>query len=280
MRKTVIAMLALGLGASTASAEPQSGVLPMQMFGSDTLREVTLEVIQTCQLQNNITYLGTGSTNGGNAMRTKDQQIAPQSRFLNSQECSDFGSSPQLGQGITIGLDGIGVFGDATEPTSCSTIRYTGSVVVTERNGVAGLQCPSCSGSTYTFADWRDVLRIVYAGQAAHISADPCSDADPTKVPAALTAAPAPTGCGDHTVTAPEQCDDGNTTNFDGCSSSCTWEIGDSNRCDSDLRRELVARGATCSKAAARTQSAPSCVMRFVATTPPVRPTRSSRCSV
>ncbi len=33
-------------------------------------------------------------------------------------------------------------------------------------------------------------------------------------------------GCGDGTVTAPEECDDGNTASFDGCSAACTDEIG------------------------------------------------------
>jgi cysteine-rich repeat protein len=220
-------------------AEPPSGVLPFQMLGSDTLREVTRDVILTCQLENNIDYRGTGSTNGGNAMRTKDQQIAPQSRFLNSQECNDFGTAPQRGQGVTIGLDGIGVFGDGSEATTCNTIRYTGSLNVTERNGVAGVQCPNCSGTTYTFSDWRDVLRIVYTGQSAHISASACSDADPARIPSALGGV-TPAGCGNGTVTAPEQCDDGNVANFDGCASNCTWEIGNANRCNSDLRRELV----------------------------------------
>jgi cysteine-rich repeat protein len=38
-----------------------------------------------------------------------------------------------------------------------------------------------------------------------------------------------------------EQCDGGNTANFDGCASNCVWEIGNENRCNSDLRRALVA---------------------------------------
>lgn len=240
MRKTAYALLLLGAGASVALAEPAAGTLPMTMLGSDTLRQVTVDVINACLLENSISYLGTGSTNGGNAMRAKNQQIAPQSRFLNDAECNDFGSSPQLGQGVTIGLDGIGVFGDATEPTTCSTLRFSGSLTVSDRNGVAGVQCPGCSGNVYTFSDWRDVLRIVYAGQGRHVTSDPCSDADPTRVPLAVTAGTPPAGCGDGVLAASEQCDDGNTLNNDGCSSSCSWEIASENRCNSDLRHELV----------------------------------------
>ena len=240
MKKTVYALLALGVGASAAVAEPTAGTLPMTMLGSDTLRQVTLDFISACQLQNNLSYLGTGSTNGGNAMRAKNQQIAPMSRFLNDTECKDFGTAPQLGQGVTIGLDGIGVVGDVTEPTTCTTLRFSGSLTVTERNGVAGIQCPGCSSNVYGFSDWRDVLRVVYAGQAGHISADPCTDTDPARVPLAVTASAPPAGCGDGVLSASEQCDDGNTTSFDGCSSSCAWEIANANRCNSDLRHELV----------------------------------------
>ncbi len=239
MKRLSGVLVLISLSSTLVRADPPPGTLPFTMFGSDTLREVTRDVIATCGLDNNIDYRGTGSTNGGSAMRTRDQQIAPQSRFLNSAECTDFGTAPQLGQGITIGLDGIGTFGDATEDTACNTLRYSGNLTVTERNGVAGLQCPSCSGSQYVFSDWRDVLRIVYAGQAAHISAAACSDSDPSRIPSALGGT-TPANCGNGAVAAPEQCDDGNTANFDGCSSNCTWEIANADRCNSDLRRELV----------------------------------------
>lgn len=238
-RQQTFALVASLLTVSTARAEPQAGVLPMPMYGSDTLREVTRQIIETCVLTPNLDYLGTGSTNGGNAMRARNQQIAPQSRFLSSTECSDFGSSPQLGQGITIGLDGIGVFGDTTEPTTCDTLRYSGTLTVSDRNGVPGVQCPNCSGNTYTFSDWRDVLRIIYAGQSEHIIADPCSDSDPSRRPSALGGTPS-VGCGNGSISGNEQCDDGNTNDYDGCASNCTWEIGHQNRCNSDLRRELV----------------------------------------
>lgn len=239
MKRVLVVIVLVCSSVTLVHAEPPSGVLPFRMLGSDTLREVTRDVIFSCSLENNIDYQGTGSTNGGAAMRTRDQQIAPQSRFLNSAECADFGSSPQLGQGITIGLDGIGAFGDASEVTTCDTLRHTGNLTVNERNGVAGIQCPSCAGNAYTFSDWRDVLRIVYTGQAAHITASACSDADPSRIPSALGGA-APAGCGNGSVAAPEQCDDGNVASFDGCSSNCTFEIANPNRCNSDLRRELV----------------------------------------
>ncbi|WP_438032073.1 DUF4215 domain-containing protein [Sorangium sp. So ce204] len=36
-----------------------------------------------------------------------------------------------------------------------------------------------------------------------------------------------PATCGDGTVSRPEECDDGNTVNNDGCSAACTWELDD-----------------------------------------------------
>jgi hypothetical protein len=35
---------------------------------------------------------------------------------------------------------------------------------VSEHNGAAGIQCTACSGGSYTFDGWRDVLRVLYAG--------------------------------------------------------------------------------------------------------------------
>ena len=39
-------------------------------------------------------------------------------------------------------------------------------------------------------------------------------------------------GCGDSTVTAPEECDDGNTTAGDGCENDCTWTCDGAADCD------------------------------------------------
>lgn len=64
--------------------------------------------------------------------------------------------------------------------------------------------------------------------------------ADGTTCPAGVCAGGvcAAVGCGDGTVTAPEQCDDGNTVDGDGCDADCTWtcsadaDCADTNLCN------------------------------------------------
>jgi cysteine-rich repeat protein len=190
MKKVLVACCLLGLGAGTASAEPPNPAPAggTQIAGSDTLREIAIDVLAACGVNVPtpvLNYIGGGSTGGGDAMRARNQQVAPQSRFLSSNECDDFGASPLLGEGIAIGLDGLANFGDGTEATTCNTLRYSGDLTVTDRDADGTVECPNCTGNVYTFSDWRDVLRIVYGGQSAHISMDGCSDADPSRTPVA-----------------------------------------------------------------------------------------------
>jgi hypothetical protein len=179
-RPALIAITALGVSASAGGVMAQA----LPMYGSDTLFDVTTKIINDCVSQgalpaNSLTYKGTGSSQGGKAMGAGDpaanpvipaqnQQVAPQSRFLNSGECNFF--SANQGQGINIGLDSIAIVSDNTSPTNtCDNLKYTGSL------------------SGFNFDDWRDVLRIVYAGQSAKVTPlpDPCSPADPTATPSA-----------------------------------------------------------------------------------------------
>ena len=46
----------------------------------------------------------------------------------------------------------------------CGALSNDNTVAVTDTNGVAGLQCPGCSGSNYTLVSDTDSLRVLYAG--------------------------------------------------------------------------------------------------------------------
>jgi ABC-type phosphate transport system substrate-binding protein len=179
-KNALIALAAFGIGASGSGSTAAAQALPV--YGSDTLFDVTTKAINDCVAAgalpaNSLSYKGTGSSQGGKAMNGGDaaavppfpaqnQQIAPQSRFLSSAECSFFSSN--AGQGTNIGLDALAVVADNSAPANtCNDVRYTGS------------------SSGFTFDDWRDVLRLVYTGQTAKVTADPCSPADPARTPAA-----------------------------------------------------------------------------------------------
>src|SRR5436190_7609883 len=165
-KKAFAAIALLGLGASTASADGPNPTLPLPLYGSDTLFNVTSKIIADCETAGKIptltlTYKGTGSGQGGKAMGPGDsttnpviqphnQQLAPQSRFLSSGECSAAPFGTNAGNGLVIGLDGNAELAATANNTGCDNVRSTDG----------GSPLPS-----YAFSDWRDVLRLLYAGQ-------------------------------------------------------------------------------------------------------------------
>jgi ABC-type phosphate transport system substrate-binding protein len=157
---------AVGLGYATqASAQ-------LQMKGSDTLEDIAKDAVAAAGLSAVITYVGGGSTGGQAAMVASPptQQIAPMSRQLNGTACTTLGAN--IGQEL-IGLDGISIVGanqtggdsdDQSAPTTdnCND-NITGGLVLNVPGCTATHGCDA-SGN-YTFADWKDVLAMVYGGQ-------------------------------------------------------------------------------------------------------------------
>ncbi|MBC7988550.1 MAG: hypothetical protein H7Y19_03060 [Luteimonas sp.] len=90
-------------------AASQARAQVLQLRGSDTLENVTRDVITSCGLNASINYRGGGSSGGENAMKgaTPLQQIAPMSRELNNRVPGDecVNSSSQL----LIGLDSLAI---------------------------------------------------------------------------------------------------------------------------------------------------------------------------
>ncbi len=166
------AMLALGVGSSAVHALDPNGVA---LAGSDTLFDVTTDMIHMCPNAGTLSYAGGGSGAGENAMTsrgTTHQYIAPMSRFLGTGPTK----CPTTAQGYNIGLDGISIVrkqgNGATPPVAnaCDTAAYTRTISYG-------------SGLSYTFRDFRDVLRIVYGGfdNAASGAILACDVREPTR---------------------------------------------------------------------------------------------------
>lgn len=164
MNKSILRamLLVLSLGAS-GNATAQT----VQLKGSDTLEDITKDLIGLCGLTSTITYLGGGSGTGQAAMVGGTQQIAPMSRQLNSTACT--GSAGQF----LLGLDGIAVtasnqlFGDSLQQTPDTNDDCTDTI-----SGGVALSVPGCTAAdgcspdgTYTFTSWKDVLATIYGGQ-------------------------------------------------------------------------------------------------------------------
>src|SRR5262245_33739018 len=95
MRTTIAIATFLALGAGTAGVGALNDI---QLKGSDTLRELTLDVLASCPGADpagppGLTYIGTGSSNGEQGLLTGAQTVAPMSRFMTAGRTCQFPSA-------------------------------------------------------------------------------------------------------------------------------------------------------------------------------------------
>lgn len=155
--------------------------LPLK--GSDTLEQVTTDVLAACPgaTANGISYQGTGSSAGENAMTAGSQTVAPMSRFLNvtAGVCNGApagtpGSVPGAGaktaEGLVIGLDGLSIVAGQANAAACGgglAFSAGKSFSVTTSTGAPATDCSGCDAGTNTYHlnTWRDVLALVFSGK-------------------------------------------------------------------------------------------------------------------
>jgi hypothetical protein len=183
MRQSVIVATFLVVGAGAAGAGALSS---FNMLGSDTLFDVTNDVLANCPGTSSLLYLGTGSGNGENQMKAGSQTIAPMSKMLTKTSCANvtvaggaadggtaFVEAGTAAQGLVIGLDGVAIV--ASKNTSgtaacngsiggCALDAAFGVAINTTVQVPAGYTYNGNSVTSYTFIDWRDVLRVVFGG--------------------------------------------------------------------------------------------------------------------
>ncbi len=181
MRTSTVAaagFLLLGTGAVGLSAAIDTTGNNIAINGSDTLFEVTQDVIAACSgaLSNGITYVGGGSGTASAGMLANTQQIGSMSRALQAGEyCGKTiplnGGGTQSIQTTTqefvVGLDGVGIFVGQANACSGDVAQAGRSFTVTANgDGVTPpTSCPGCTGgNTYVLANSLDALRIVYGG--------------------------------------------------------------------------------------------------------------------
>jgi len=151
--------------------------------GSDTLEHVTGDVLAACPGATGagISYVGTGSTTGENAMSAGAQTVAPMSRFLNvtAGVCNGppsgtpgfvSGAGGVTAEGLVIGLDGLSIVAGQANAAACGgglAFSTTRSFAVTDAAGNPVVNCSGCDSGTNTYhlTSWRDVLALVYAGK-------------------------------------------------------------------------------------------------------------------
>jgi hypothetical protein len=165
MRKTIVGatFVVFAAGASAVGALDN-----VALQGSDTLEQLTLDVLAVCPgaTTRGITYRGGGSSTGGNAMIAGTQNVSPQSRALSAAEgCT----RAETSEGLVIALDGLSIVGAQNTANACGggLAFSTGKTFpVTNAAGGAVVDCPGCDPGTsnYRLGTWKDVLGLVYAG--------------------------------------------------------------------------------------------------------------------
>ena len=180
MRTSSIAgatFLLLGAGATAVSAAVDTTGSNLTLNGSDTLFEVTQNILTACPtaVADGISYAGGGSGVGEGAMGLNTQEVSPMSRALKAGAYCNV-TIDRDGDGVKetnvttttedlmVGLDGIVL--EANSVNACTTGLATGgSFQVTDSSGNPVTSCPGCDSSGhYTIGSSIDVLRLVYGG--------------------------------------------------------------------------------------------------------------------
>jgi hypothetical protein len=138
--------------------------LAANLEGADRLDRMVAYVVAHCTGAAGLAFVGHGSDAGEQAMLVANQSIAPMTRGLGAaRTCQS--ATPEKAEGLVVALEAtVAVVSDTVAAACQGGLGHTRTVTVTERNGVSGLQCPGCTGADYTFADWRDPLRVLLAG--------------------------------------------------------------------------------------------------------------------
>jgi hypothetical protein len=158
-------VLLAGAGATTAAAVTTGDNVALS--GSDTLYEVTQDVIAACSGpfptfgSKNITYLGGGSGVGLVQMQLGAQEIAPMSRAMKSTEyCA---ATPDNAAALMVGLDGVAIVSNPTQSCSTTTTNDVGNHSFNIQAGGTGANTGSYTLSS-SLGEGIDALRVLFMG--------------------------------------------------------------------------------------------------------------------
>ncbi len=144
MRSTIATATFAALAAGTVGVGALDTI--PSMVGSDTLKQLTTQVINSCKASGEclgLGYIGTGSGNGQSALSNNTQSVAPMSRALNSGICTNAGRS--TAEGLVVALDALSIAGNPANVCAAG-LDFTGAAPAVTSN------------------DWRNVLRQIYTG--------------------------------------------------------------------------------------------------------------------
>jgi hypothetical protein len=145
--------------AGTSTLAARAGAVDLR--SSEALLAMTQHVLSQCSGTTTLAGIRSTSTSAEQAMQSGAQLIAPMSRMLAAPAtCAH--ATPSEAEGRVVALEGV--LATTGAGNACGGLAAAGTIAVTEHNGVPGLQCTDCLSDSYTLTDWRDALRIIYAG--------------------------------------------------------------------------------------------------------------------
>ncbi|HEY6561794.1 MAG TPA: hypothetical protein VI072_31205 [Polyangiaceae bacterium] len=177
----------IALGAFLVTGVSALGAQALDLKGSDTLFEITVDLIQTGQCGAGLSYIGGGSSGGEQALVEASQAVSPMSRALTAGRTCNFPDPPAgpgsaaAAEGIAFALDGLAVVASdnhaACDGAASDCNRTTDPNAGLKRTGSIGAYTLGQNG----VPGWADVLRIVYGGaesnDGSNINARDCNSA-------------------------------------------------------------------------------------------------------
>src|SRR5262249_23739833 len=136
------------------------GVVTSTLSDTDSLTRFTQVILASCP---GAAGLGIGTFNDAKAAETAlvnataGQVIAPMGRAMGAGICSS--TTTDKAEGLVVGLDGIVVEANVNSLPACggdSGLNFSGTISTSTVNPMNPV--------SYTFTDWKDVLRVLYAG--------------------------------------------------------------------------------------------------------------------
>jgi hypothetical protein len=170
MRSSIAGAVTLLVGAGVTTAAAVTNGNDLALSGSDTLYDVTQDVIDACGVQFQSFQYGGIGFNGGSSgvgaleMGLGEQDIAPMSRAMKSGEFCTL--TPGNAADLLIGVDGISMVTSKSSSCSTSTVNQVGNPSFTYSGGTYTL------GAVSGISASLDALRLVYMGIDQHGNVD------------------------------------------------------------------------------------------------------------
>jgi len=162
---TISKVQALWVAGFCFMAQTASAQLPSPLRGEPALEDYTNAVLAGCSAPGTRMVGGSGFAEA--AVLGGGLKLA-----ATTQPPSSATGWPTSAESLLVALDAVAVAADVDSTAQCGGLAAAGAITVSDQNGVAGIQCPGCAGTSYAFFDWTDLWRVLFTGMHHGAGAD------------------------------------------------------------------------------------------------------------